>query len=258
MRWPLGLASLLATGLAAALPVSWLFAMLGSLLTIVLTWPEERLIYAIYKEKALAATLFPLKVLRNRVRVVLATMAVICIGCMTAYGYCLVSIASSLEEISLKVLPTVGADLTSEEAADLERRLESDPDDIKARAQLLGYYKTAGFKSSEAREAHLRHILWVIEHRPESSLAGDPYATVRQKSQPEAYAQAKALWLTQVDAHPRDARVAWNAAQFFRFGGDPVLEEEYGRKARALDFNNPEYIPVAEQYRGKARLMRSQ
>jgi len=109
-------------------------------------------------------------------------------------------------------------DISHDQASRLEENLRHDPNDLAARAQLLGYYFAAGRRLSPAvlHEARLRHILWLVQNHPESELAGMSEATIDPAGGPLAdyagYARVKALWLEQVKAHDDTVMVLANAA----------------------------------------------
>src|SRR5437868_4316592 len=67
-----------------------------------------------------------------------------------------------------------GARLGQAAAQDLEIALEGNPEDLAARAKLIGYYYYQWMQPGEAatKAARRRHILWLIGHHPEAPLAG--------------------------------------------------------------------------------------
>src|SRR5215469_6262626 len=56
---------------------------------------------------------------------------------------------------------------TPEEAAQVEKALEANPDDLAARDRLLLYYSTRDPVTDAIRAARRRHILWLIEQHPD-------------------------------------------------------------------------------------------
>ena len=140
--------------------------------------------------------------------------------------------------------------LSREDAQKLEDGLKSDPDDLSARTRLLGYYFGPLFRleslgpSGRAAtiEARRRHILWIIQHRPDAEVAGLPEATIDPQGHPLAdkagYRQARALWRTQAERYKSNTAVLGNAAKYFQLH-DKVLAEDLLKQARALDPSNP-------------------
>src|SRR2546423_6294685 len=98
-----------------------------------------------------------------------------------------------------------GRTLSAEDAASREAALLSDPENASARAELLGYYGTGA--TPDVRANRLRHIAWIIEHHPESSIARLQGATANPRGNVGEYQQVQELWLKAVDRYPHDARV---------------------------------------------------
>ena len=74
-----------------------------------------------------------------------------------------------------------GYNLTKVDAEKIEASLASAPDDLQARTKFLGFYFRGGVRiyGAEATIAHRRrHILWLIEHQPDSESVGLPEATI--------------------------------------------------------------------------------
>jgi hypothetical protein len=105
-----------------------------------------------------------------------------------------------------------GRDLSELEAGRLERGLARDPDDGRARLELLGYHRLAGRSPDRRRRAE--HVLWLIEHHPEWSVTGTPFAHLDRHLDREAYERAERAWLAHVRT-TEDPAVVGNAAAFF-------------------------------------------
>src|SRR4051812_12987155 len=69
-----------------------------------------------------------------------------------------------------------GEKLSDEEAQKLEGKLKADPSNSESHIMLLGYYFLKRFSSESARSRRRSHVLWIIENRPESMIAGKPEA----------------------------------------------------------------------------------
>lgn len=115
--------------------------------------------------------------------------------------------------------PLTGEEITAEEAAALEQGLATDPSNFRARQKLIVYYFRAKLKdfSAETEENWERNVLWVIEHHPESQIAGTPYADILPMATPETeagYQRGKELWLAQTGKHPHDRVIVRHAAQY--------------------------------------------
>src|SRR6266581_4136504 len=72
--------------------------------------------------------------------------------------------------------PRMAGRITAKEAAALEVSLSASPDNLSMREQLIGYYFEVAFtnRTPEIEEKREQHIFWLIEHHPDSELAGSP------------------------------------------------------------------------------------
>ncbi len=145
---------------------------------------------------------------------------------------------------SSAALARQGYGISVDEASRLEESLTRDPNDLAARAQLLGYYFAAGgrrLSAEAARQARLRHILWLVQNHPESELAGLPPATIDPTGHPladqEGYEKVKALWLEQAEKHKDNPVVLANAAWFFKLPDKPIAAQLL-KRAQAVDPGN--------------------
>lgn len=126
----------------------------------------------------------------------------------------------------------------------LEESLVHDPNDLTARAQLLGYYFAASPRLSPEtlHEARVRHILWLVQNQPESELAGMSEATIDPAgggslADRAGYEKVKALWLEQVKSHPGKVMVLVNAVWFFKLP-DKAIAADLLTRAHAVDPGN--------------------
>jgi tetratricopeptide (TPR) repeat protein len=133
--------------------------------------------------------------------------------------------------------------LSADQASRLEESLIHDPNDLAARAQLLGYYFAASprLSADTVHEARVRHILWLVQNHPESELAGMSEATIDPAGGSLAdragYEKVKALWLEQVKSHPDKVMVLVNAAWFFKLP-DKAIAASLLTRAHAVDPSN--------------------
>lgn len=135
---------------------------------------------------------------------------------------------------------TEGSRLSEAEANALEEALEAKPNDLRSRAKLLGYYFLRHRSSPDARARRAKHVLWVIEHHPDSDIAGSPYAQFDPILDADAHAQAKALWRKQVERRPDDVDVLGNAASA-ALREDGETAEALLERAKALEPRNPDW-----------------
>lgn len=144
------------------------------------------------------------------------------------------------ERLEAAELLREGRKLTEEEADRLEEKLRTNPDDLPARTQLLGYYFLKGFKSASARKNRQRHIMWIVQNHPSARIAGSAEARLDPIIDREAYDRAKQLWLEQVETHRENTAILGNAAAFFLIP-DMDISEDLLRKAQSLQPDNPQW-----------------
>jgi hypothetical protein len=161
-------------------------------------------------------------------------MSVLCGGAFCAS-------AQPLDDYAQATSLTVdGGKLTDEQAQALEERLQAKPDDLTIRTKLLGYYMHKRFKDKGARQRHGVHALWIVEHRPETAIAGLPPAGLDPATEPEAYVEARKLWLKTVEEQRDKPAILYNAAQFFLIP-DHDKAEELLKKGEALQPDDPRW-----------------
>ena len=133
-----------------------------------------------------------------------------------------------------------GMRMSAADAKGLEDEISKNPEDLSARAKLLGYYFMKQRSSSDVRDAYRGHVLWIIEQHPESEIAGTPYCELDGISDPDGYHDAKALWLEQTKKHGKEALILGHAAQFF-FLHDKELAEKLLQQAKDFEPKNPKW-----------------
>jgi hypothetical protein len=139
-----------------------------------------------------------------------------------------------------------GLKLTASEAQSAEESLRANPEDLAARGKLIAYYFM-----KQAREPWSQHVFWLIEHHPDSPLAGFNFASGAFPADPlngEAdWARAKDLWLEQTRRHPDDGHVWASAVRFCSKGGcEADLKERLIKHARELGVPKAELAAVGE------------
>ncbi len=138
--------------------------------------------------------------------------------------------AQDLREEAIK-----GAELTAVQVSALEQQLAENPQNLVARAQLLGYYRA---HRRSAREEHSRHVLWFIQNAPESEVFESAAARIVPFFAPSGYAAAKQAWIRLIDEEPENVVLLRNASRFFTVSDDKLAVESLGR-AEALEPMNP-------------------
>ena len=138
------------------------------------------------------------------------------------------------------MLALEGAKLSSEEIQNLEEILQANPEDLVARAKVLGWYWRNQFLSESARKARHKHILWLIQNHADEKIAGIPEAGLNPEQDEEVYDEAKKLWIEQTETQKTNTTILGNAAAFFLLH-DREITQELLKKAQALEPENPEW-----------------
>jgi hypothetical protein len=150
------------------------------------------------------------------------------------------------DAVSYARLAREGYALSKSDADALEAQLASDPDNLAVRTRLLGFYfrHARELGPGVAVEARRRHILWLIEHHPESEALALSEATIDREghfmADQAGYEQASALWIEQARRHDKNAAVLGNAAKFFQLS-DKARAIALLRQAQQADPGNPEW-----------------
>lgn len=132
-----------------------------------------------------------------------------------------------------------GNKLKETEALVLEKVLSQDPNDLIARSKLLAYYNMKRFSSISAKQKYQDHVLWIIQNKPESYIAGQPYAQLDMGID-DQYRDGKLLWIKQIESHPNNVVILGNASNYFGIN-DQDLSVKYLKKAQELEPANPKW-----------------
>jgi beta-lactamase regulating signal transducer with metallopeptidase domain len=129
-------------------------------------------------------------------------------------------------------------EMTVQQVAELEARIQENPEDLDARTKLMLFYqyqarpKQAGAGDEKMLAAFRAQKLWFIEHHPENELAGLNNPTGDTAGD---YAAGQ-LWLGHISKPDASPAVLAHAASFFE-GYDDVLAERLWLRAAAADPN---------------------
>jgi hypothetical protein len=136
--------------------------------------------------------------------------------------------------LAMLVVLTAGAPQPS--AQELEQRVAAAPGDLALRQALIRAYFSED--APKGKPARIPHVLWLIEHAPEAEFAGTPLASVDRILEPQAYEQARVLWLHHVKTRGTETAVLAHAADFFRWHEAPVAEDLL-RRGASLEPESP-------------------
>ena len=123
-----------------------------------------------------------------------------------------------------------GSRMSPDDRTMLEARVAAQPDDLRARVQLLGYYFLK--QGSTEGERRNTHILWLIDNHPEVDLG--PRAEIDETVSPEAYADAARLWQAAMERDPSNTIILRIACDFVMLQ-NPALGEALLRRGQALE-----------------------
>jgi hypothetical protein len=139
-----------------------------------------------------------------------------------------------------------GSNLGLGAAQELESQLEKNPEDLNARAKLIGYYYYQWMQPGEAatKAARRKHILWLIEHHPDSPILNLAEVAIEDTgnslADPEGFKQARQLWVSQMEARKTDGPMLGNMAKFFQMT-DKNLAESALLQAKAAQPQNAQW-----------------
>jgi hypothetical protein len=155
-----------------------------------------------------------------------------------------------------------GGKLSRNQATLLEQQVDVEPNDVKSRVSLLGYYhRSSGLSWSgvlwsafRGNSIHQRRyvdlITWFVEHRSQSIEAGLPEMYPPLGFDESVSKILKELWEKQIAKSPTNVAVLCNAASFF-YHTDKVVSEELLRSAQELDPDNAYLAGRLSQLRGR-------
>jgi tetratricopeptide (TPR) repeat protein len=134
----------------------------------------------------------------------------------------------------------------------LENQVAADPQDISLRERTISCYWEAesrvGFSSSRSEEfekSRVEHLLWVVQHAPESEPASSPLRASTTRSS-DNYERIRQAWMSQVQTHPDNLKVLVHAA-LFMIVSESDKAEELASRAHALDPKNVRAASVLAQ-----------
>jgi hypothetical protein len=159
----------------------------------------------------------------------------------------LVGFASAQQTIapSYVTVAREGYRLSKAEAEALEAHLTNSPDDLQARAKILGFYFRGPARTiygpAAAIVSRRNHILRLVRHHPSSELAALSEATIDRAGHSladrEGYDELSALWREQVGSNGANVGILRNAAKFFQLS-DKAYSVSLLKQAQRLEPGN--------------------
>ena len=143
--------------------------------------------------------------------------------------------------------PAYFIELSPDDVAEYEQRLAEYPDDLDARTKLIGHYSRERYveygskRAKAARDAHARHLAWVIGHVPDAHvLERGPLSHIDEGLNPEGYGAVKAAWQSQLDRQPRNTAILDGFSAFLSIN-DIERSITLLQTAQDLDPQNPKW-----------------
>lgn len=150
-------------------------------------------------------------------------------------GLCLSALAQDLRREVY-----AGSSISRDEATSLESQLVESPEDLSARARLVGHYADQRFLNDGARARHIVHVLWFIKNAPEANLLAGPEVLIFEAFAAEGYAKGKDIWSSHLENDPNNLRILKHAAHFLRLN-DRQLAIQMLNHAQSLDQEEPDW-----------------
>jgi hypothetical protein len=98
-----------------------------------------------------------------------------------------------------------------------EEQLAGDEGNIDLRKLLIICYRDRITQYLECAEKHAKHVFWIIQKAPQSTLAGDDYCMLINRGQTAYYKRGKELWLNTLRKPGSTTQMVRNAAQYLRY-----------------------------------------
>jgi thiol-disulfide isomerase/thioredoxin len=119
---------------------------------------------------------------------------------------------------------------TPADAEKLEAESDAQPDDVSLLVRLMRYYFQQGAQSADRmKPLRRKHIVWMIEHRPDHVVLSESAGTIDRSGNPladaDAYAAADAAWRKELAGGQALADTFANAAAFYK-----VADPSFARK----------------------------
>ncbi len=147
--------------------------------------------------------------------------------------------AEKLAELAPSLTIVNGRNLTADKVLENEKIIEENPENLKARCLLLGFYGRHKQNTIE-KDKYQEHALWVIEHCPESPVARECELNPLFFDTDEAYEKGKQLWLRHCDDPSANPRILNNAARYF-LSSDRSIAKTLLLRGKSLQPENAEW-----------------
>jgi hypothetical protein len=135
-------------------------------------------------------------------------------------------------------LSTAGRTLSADQANKLEKALESDPNNVPARVSLIAYYSMHRDEPFSSKKDD--QVLWFIRNMADSDILRWIIQLRLYPVVDKGFAEAKQLWLDNLNKYKGNTTVLANAADFFMISDKPFTEKLI-KEAAGLEPTNPRW-----------------
>jgi len=177
--------------------------------------------------------------IRFSIQIIIPLLLLFVAGGVSAEAETPVDVQVEQESLLVDAVHRYGRKMNKAEAVTLEKDLEENPNDLSARAKLLGYYFYQGLKQEGAAatiKARRRHIMWLIRNHPDLRLGGLPEATIDPSGHAMAdksgYETASAMWRALAERDDAARHTLENAFNFLRLN-DKAEAEKIAKRAKS-------------------------
>jgi beta-lactamase regulating signal transducer with metallopeptidase domain len=134
----------------------------------------------------------------------------------------------------------------------LEHQLDENPEDFAARLKLIAYCMRADRVSlPESRSRRVGLVMWLVEHQPDSEILGSPYGVLSPDDlTADELAQAARQWEAVAGPGQPDARIFWNAANFYQQLNRPLYIASLEKAVLLAPANEHYALPLGLLYAG--------
>lgn len=129
-----------------------------------------------------------------------------------------------------------GSSISKRDVSRLTRAVHDDPDDLKSRALLLGFFDRYSSRHEDYQDIYAEHLIWFVREHPGSELFEWLCPLLGKRH----FLRVKREWLEQVRRHQDDPKVLHNAAAFCEWGSRGTAEKLWMR-AHELEPTNDEF-----------------
>jgi hypothetical protein len=139
-----------------------------------------------------------------------------------------------------------GTDILRAQARDFELSLEKNPDDLKTRAILLGYYETRHLDSAVVRRKRQATIWWFMDHLTEHPFLQGAFGLPIKSHDERFYEKVEHFWCEKIAKNPGNVSLLVNAAAQ-TLVSNPSQALKWALEAKSFESENANASKVIER-----------